>query len=254
MKYYKTLLTLAGLLLFVGIINAQEEAEKEKEESKEKVQEVMESKVAEFQEPVYAMDIEQGAKANSAGIHNAYSVEILNADKKVVDKAWKSLMKSYRGKTKYNRKEAEMGTTNAKVTELGSAVYTIKTSIEQRGGNVVVHSWFEGTDGYIDDTAESENAGVNDLLQSFAVNVRKDMVKMILGSEEKVLKQSESELNKLKKQNDSYHKAIEVAKRKIAEAEQNIIENEAAQEMAVTKIDGQRSIVEGVRQRLKRIN
>ena len=72
--------------------------------------------------------------------------------------------------------------------------------------------------------------------------------------EEKNLKQEENTLNKLKRQNDSYHKDIEEAKRKIATAEQNIIENEAAQETAVMKIDGQRTIVEAVRQRLKRIN
>ena len=252
MKNYKFLFILAGVLFFVGSSIAQEEAKKK--EKVEKTVEVMKPEVAEFQEPAYAMDVEQGAKANSVGIHNAYSVEILNADKKVVDKAWRSLMKSYKGKTKYNRKEAELGTSNAKVTELGSSAYTIKASIQQRGGNVTVHSWFEGADGYVNDAAESENAGVNALLQSFAVNVRKDMVKMELSNEEKMLKQSESELSKLKRQNDGYHKAIEVAKRKIAEAEQNIIENEAAQEMAVTKIDGQRSIVETVRQRLKRVN
>lgn len=258
MKYYKSLLTLAGILFFVGMTTAQEEAKKDKKEKKkdkvEEAAEVMEPKIAEFQEPAFAMDIEQGSKANSAGIHNAYTIEILNADKKVVEKAWRALMKSYRGKTKYNRKEAELGTTNAKVTELGSAAYTVKASVEQRGGNVVVHSWYEGADGYIDESSDSENAGVAELLQAFAVNVRKDMVKMELSTEEKTLKQSETELSKLKRQNDSYHKAIEVAKRKIAEAEQNIIENEAAQEIAITKIDGQRSIVESVRQRLKRIN
>jgi len=251
MKNFKILFTLVGLLFFVGISTAQEEAKKEK---KEKTTEVMEPKVAEFQEPSFAMEIEQGAKANSSGIHNAYSIEILNADKKVVDKAWKSLMKSYKGKTKYNRKEAELGTTSAKVTELGSAAYSVKASIEQRGDNVVVHSWFEGTDGYIDTSSTSEDAGVQELLNAFAVNVRKEMVKVELDMQEKVLKQSESELAKLKRQNDSYHKDIEIAKRKIAQAEQNIIENEAAQEIAVAKIDGQRSIVESVRQRLKRIN
>ena len=255
MKYYKLLFTIAGLLLFVGINTAQEEVEKVKKKDKlEENAEVMKPKVAEFLEPSFAMDIEQGSKANSAGIYNAYTLEILNADKKVVDKAWRSLMKSYKGKTKYNRKEAEIGTVNAKITELGSASYTIKASIEQRGGNVVIHTWYEGTDGYVDESSESEDVGVYDLLNSFAVSARKDMVKLALDKEEKMLKQSESELSKLKRQNDTYHKAIETAKRKIAEAEQNIIENEAAQEIAVNKIDGQRSIVETVRQRLKRIN
>jgi len=265
MKYYKSILTIAGMLLFVVIANAQDEPKKDKKQKKkdkieanaettEVTEKVMEPKVVEFQEPAFAMEIEQGSKANSDGIFNAYSMEILNADKKIVEKAWKALMKSYRGKTKFNRKEAEMGTLNAKVTELGSALYNVKASIEQRGGNVVVHSWFEGTEGYVDGNADSANAGVNDLLNAFAVNVRKDMVKVSLGNEEKVLKQSENELSKLKRQNDTYHKVIETAKRKIAEAEQNIIENEAAQEIAITKIDGQRSIVESVRQRLKRIN
>ena len=257
MKYYKTLLTLAGLLFFVGMTSAQDEVKKEKKEKKDKMEEateVLQPKVVQFQEPAFAKDIEQGSKANSSGIHNAYSVEILNADKKIVDKAWKALMKSYKGKTKYNRKEAELGTSNAKVTELGSSVYKIKASIQQRGGNVIVHSWYEGADGYVDTHASSEDAGVNSLLQSFVVNVRKDMVKIELHGQEKELKQSESALSKLKRQNDGYHRDIEVAKRKIAEAEQRIIENDAAQEAAVVKIDGQRSLVEGVRQRLKRIN
>lgn len=276
MRHLKSILLLSTMLLFVGTLGAQEETTKKKNTKKAKkemaekaaqeeaekaevvedtmMKEVEKPAEVEFQEPAFAMSIEQGAKANSAGIYNAYSMEILNADKKVVEKAWRSLMKSYKGKTKFNKREAEMGTTNARISELGSAIYSVKASIEQRGDNVVVHSWYEGADGYIDEGSDMENSGVQEVLDAFAVDVRKRMVKIELDGEEKILKQSESELKKLKRQNDSYHKDIEIAKRKIAEAEQNIIENEAAQEASVAKIDGQRVMVEAVRKRLRRIN
>lgn len=273
MRHLKSILLLSTMLLLVGTIGAQEETTKKKkakkakkemvekaaEEKAEVVEDTMTKEVekpveVEFQEPAYAMDIEQAAKANSTGIHNAYSMEILNADKKVVEKAWKALMKSYNGRTKFNKREAELGTSNARISELGSATYTVKASIEQRGDNVVVHSWYEGADGYIDEGSDMENGGVQEVLDAFAIDVRKRMVELELDSEEKILKQSESELKKLKRQNDSYHKDIEIAKRKIAEAEQNIIENEAAQEASVAKIDGQRVMVEAVRKRLRRIN
>lgn len=266
----KSILLLSSMVLIVGCLTAQEgakESKKDKKKKKEKVEQEamaeaenkveeapMKPKVVEFQEPDFALDIEQADKANSGGIYNAYSMELLNADKKIVDKAWRSLMKSYNGKTKFNKREGEFGTSNARITELGSALYTVKASIEQRGDNVVVHSWYEDAEGYVGADMASEDSGVNQLLDGFAVTVRQMMVKKELDGEEKILKQSESYLTKLKRQNAGYHKDIEVAKRKIAEAERKIIENEVEQETSVAKIDGQRTIVEAVRQRLRRIN
>lgn len=260
----KSILLLASMLLLVGTIGAQDEAKKDKKDKKKDEVEEMQTEVEEkqpakpkvvaFQEPDFALDIEQANKANSEGIYNAYSMELLSADKKIVDKAWKSLMKSYKGKTKFNKREGEFATTSARITELGSAAFKVKASIEQRGDNVIVHSWYEDGDGYIDANMESEDAGINQMLDRFAVEVRQMMVKKEVDTEEKTLKQSESHLSKLKRQNDGYLKDIETAKRKIAEAEQKIIENEAEQEITIDKIDGQRMIVEAVRQRLKRIN
>lgn len=251
MKNIKTLLAFALSLGIFSLSYAQEEARKD-ETPKQPPKDTMVEKGA-LEEPPYFLDIETSPKANSDGIYDSYSVELMHADKKTVEKAWKELMKSYKGKTKFNKKEDELGTLNARVNELGSSTYNVKAIIEQRGDNVVVHSWFEGEDGYINNTMSSENSGVNELLQNFAVTVRQDMVKIELNSEEKILKKNEALLNKLRRQNEGYHRDIEVAKRKIAEAEQKIIENEAEQESTVIKIDGQRGIVEAVRQRLKRI-
>lgn len=251
MKNIKALLISAIMLSFLGANIAQEQARKD-EAPKQPQKESMVEKRA-FVEPAYFLDIETSAKANSAGIHDSYSIELMHADTKTVEKAWKALMKSYKGKTKMNRKENEFATENARISELGSSTYNVKASIEQRGDNVIVHTWYESGDGYVSQSMSSEDSGVNDMLQAFAVKVRQDMVKNELDGEEKILKQSESQLNKLRRQNEGYHRDIEVAKRKIAEAEQKIIENQAEQESMVMRIDGQREIVEAVRQRLKRI-
>lgn len=253
MNRIKTLM----LLLLMGLainIHAQDEkpVTDEKESMAEKeAEEVMEPKTIAFEEPPYAMEIEQSNLANSNGIANAFSIEILNADKKLVEKQWRTMMKSYQGKTKFNKKEAEMTTSNARVTEMGSNTYTIRANIQERGGNVVVHSWYENADGYI--SSGEEASGVKTLLNNFAVNVRKGMVDKELSIEEKTLKKTESQLNKLKKQNDGYHRDIEKAKKVIANSELKIIENEKMQLITQEKIDGQRAIVEAVRKRLKMI-
>jgi len=246
------------LLIMIGLaVNVQAQDEKPVEEVKETVaeevaeEEVMEPKTIAFEEPPFAMDIEQSNLSNSQGIANAFSIEILNADKKLVEKKWRALMKSYLGKTKFNKKEAEMSTTNARVTEMGSNAYTVRANIQERGGNVVVHSWFENSEGYVVDGDEA--SGVKTLLSNFAVEVRKGMVDNELTSEEKTLKKTETELTRLKKQNDGYHRDIEKAKKVIADSELKIIENEKMQLVTQEKIDGQRAIVEAIRKRLKLI-
>ncbi|MBT8218497.1 MAG: hypothetical protein KJP00_01645 [Bacteroidia bacterium] len=251
MKSIKVILTAFLVFLLASSSLAQEETKKD-ETPKQPLKENMVEKKA-FEEPPYFLDIESSAKANSAGIYDSYSIELMDADIKTVEKAWKDLMKSYKGKTKFNRKEAEFGTLNARISELGSSIYNVRASIESRGDNVIVYSWYESEDGYVNGDMASEDSGVHELLQNFAVSVRQNMVKDELNSEEKVLKQTESQLKKLQRQNEGYHRDIEVAKKKIADAEQKIIENEAEQESTVMKIDGQREIVEAVRQRLKRI-
>ena len=64
--------------------------------------------------------VEEAGKPMTAGVENSLNIRLLNANEKDVEKLWKAHIKSYKGKTKKDRKSGETFTDNALVPEISS--------------------------------------------------------------------------------------------------------------------------------------
>jgi hypothetical protein len=87
-------------------------------------------------------------------------------------------------------------------------------------------------------------------MQQFGHKVKVDQIALDLDMQQKALTKYENNLESLQRKNDSLHKVIEDAKKRIAEAELDIIKNLQEQEMAQKEIDTQKLAVEAVQKKL----
>jgi len=196
--------------------------------------------------------VEQEMNMNM-GIKNAIVLELPDSDIKLVEKLWKKYIKQFGGKTKKVKKSNEWMTDNATISTISTDWVDMYSSFEKSGNNAVLNLWVDmGEDEFINSYAHaSQYEELENILLHFSEEVRKANVELEMAEEEKTLKRLETELKKLERLNDNYHKEIENAKAKIAKAEENIITNESDQEQARDLILQQQNRVEEVRQKMK---
>ena len=91
------------------------------------------------------------------------------------------------------------------------------------------------------------------LLEDFALEVRREKIRMQVEEEEKNLKRMESSLQQLKNANVRYHREIEMAQQRIARANENIQQNEKDQVTAADQIKAQAKLLEAVKKQLSQL-
>lgn len=226
------------------------ESEEETEEVKDKVKKKKESK--EVVAVNTDLEIFEERKVMFLGAKNAMVTD-LPASPKFVDKSWKEFMSKY-GKTKKVKKSKELGTEGISVMSIGGttpiSVYAL--SVKGSAGTELA-TWFKIDDDFVSsDNPDAYDAAL-EFMNEFSIKLHKDIVAQELEVEEKELKNLLSDLTKLKKDNENYHKEIEKAKEKILKMEANIVENTKDQEMTTAKIEDQEGSVEMVRGKLNSI-
>ena len=192
-------------------------------------------------------------KNMNLGIKNALVLELPNTDNKLVEKLWKKYVKQFGGKTRKVRRTDEWMTDNANIGSVSMDDIDLYASFEGNGTDAAVNLWVNlGEDDFINSYSHSTQvAEIENILLHFAQEVEREKIKIELAEEEKKLKKLDSDLKRLVKSNEGYHKDIENAKERIKKAEQNIINNEKEQEVTKDLISKQGEVVEAVRQKLK---
>lgn len=196
--------------------------------------------------------ISEGAETMKNGAFNALKVDLDNADKKVASKVWKSYIKSYGAKAKKVRKSKEMLASGATISGINdSEPIEVYSRVDKTANGSRLTVWF-GAGGVFVSSEDfpSDYTAAEKFLENYAHEVAKELVIMEIEDEEKKMKDLESDLKKLKKKNDGYHKDIEKAKKAIAKAEDNIEENEKQQENQAELIEKQMKALEAVKDKL----
>lgn len=195
-------------------------------------------------------------KAMYTGVNTALVLEIPDADKKIVEKVWKSYAKSFNGKVKKIKKSDEYQTMGASIAGFSAAgLQNIIVRFEQNGDNVEFISWFELRDQFLGSYHFPEEFDeAQKLLLNFGLEVAKEYTLMELDEEEKSLKKLDNELKRLVKDKEGYEKAIVDYKNKIAEAEANIENNLVEQERKQEEIASQSETIEVVKKKLANLN
>lgn len=197
-----------------------------------------------------AQEVNEKAKTMSLGTQNALITSIPDADGKVIEKIWKDYIKEY-GKVKKNRKSGEYYSDNIKVSSISGAG-TMDVYATMQDGQLI--TYFDMGDGFLSsETHSSEYKNAEIFLIEFAHEVQRYMINEELEDQEKEMQSLERELDRLISKNEGYHKDIERARERIAQAEADIEQNLIDQENKRLEIHAQEELVEETKGKLEEV-
>ena len=188
----------------------------------------------------------------AVGSQPALTIILPGADTKFADGEWKEYMKSY-GKVTRVKQAKENVVEGAQILDIGGVnrlnIYSMSEAVGE-GAKMIV--WIDMGGGFVSATTfPKEYAEAVKFMQQFGHKVKVDQIALDLDMQQKALAKYENNLSSLQRKNESLHKVIEDAKKRIAEAELDIIKNLQEQEMAQKEIDTQKLTVEAVQKKLE---
>lgn len=200
--------------------------------------------------------ISEEVKSMSAGLNPALVLEIPNSDANFVAKLWKKYIKPYGGKTKKTGRNGQWFTDDADIVAIGgSNSIDIYASSNGAGDAVYLSMWIDLGGAYLSsDTHPEQYTEGEKFLMRFALFVAKENTKLELEKEEQNLKKLGTALKRLERDNERYHREIELAKERIRKAEANIDANVIEQDNTRSAIELQQEVIGEVKKRLADLN
>jgi len=206
-----------------------------------------------FTLPLMAQDIREVEKTISMGAQPAFVINHPNATVKMAEKAWEEHMKK-NGKAKKNRKSKEYETMDADIGMISRTGLNVYFIAEDGADMATSYIFFDNGQEFLTSANNQDAAdGIYEFLTPFVYSVEKLVVQEELDQEEKSLKALGKDLEKLGKQNASYHADIEKYRDKIRQAEMNIEKNLQAQDVKGGEIEAQEGVIEAVKKKLNSI-
>jgi len=189
------------------------------------------------------------------GIQTSLNISLPDVRKSVVDRVWKNYTRSQLGSTaKYNRKTREFVASQAKAPAISSGPVNLMSRTSQMGADVYFTLVVDAPSSFLSAGLTPRRASnAHSLLEDFALEVRREKIRMQIEEEEKNLKQLETSLSQLKSANLRYHREIEMAQQRIARANENIQQNEKDQVTAADQIKAQAKLLEAVKKQLSQL-
>lgn len=197
--------------------------------------------------------ISEASKSMSLGTNSSFSIDLVGTTPKMAENEWKSFIKSYKGKTKKNRKAGEYVTDDANIDDISDLPVDIYASFSNADTVTTGTFWFNLGDSFLSSDMHADRTpAVENLLKAYAFEVNKQMARDNVKAQEKYQRSLDKDLKNLVKDNASYHKEIEEAKKRIAVMEKNIEMNLKAQEDKKTEIEKQNVVVEKATEHLSK--
>ena len=192
---------------------------------------------------------------HSRGNNDAIILELPTADDKMVDKLWADWLKdNYKVKTKKVKKtKNEMQHLNFSIpgVSVGGNV-DMYSMIRQSGSGSEVMIWIATPDGYISPEMDSGRyVEAEKMMMRFALAVSRAQIEMQIEEEEKMLKDLERDLEKLRKDKEDFEKKIADAEKAIEDARRDIENNLGDQSAKEKEIEEQIRQIESTKRKLK---
>jgi len=190
----------------------------------------------------------------SQGEHNAFIVTHDGADRKMVEKTWKSFMKEY-GKVKHDKKSKEYYSVETDIPFISkSDNLQVFMKYEERRDQTTSYFFFYDGSGFVNpDDYPDESLQAEKFVQEYYFEVEKYVINEFLEEEEKKLKNLEKDLTKLEGKHSDYENDIEKFEKKILEAEEKIEKNLKEQDDKRYDIEKQRQQVEQIIDKLNAV-
>ena len=189
----------------------------------------------------------------SQGPQKALSLELANADEKLVADVWKNFMKDfYDAKVKWDRKAKEYFADNADIPAIGLGnTVDVYATTDQKGSNTTINVWFDLGGAFLSSREHPDRFDEGEkLLLRFALEVAREKTRQEVSAENDQLRKLQKELERLQANKERSQKEIERAQEAIKKAEADIVQNEKDQVDMLEKIAEQEKAVEAVKQRL----
>lgn len=190
----------------------------------------------------------------SEGLRPGVSILLPNVDTRFVDSQWKTYIKKYGGKYRWNRREGEHRNEGTSIPNVSPESINVYAATREAGNNTQFIVWFQEGTQFLNpqkDSLKMDNAA--NLLNHFALEVAREKLKDDIKEEEKNLSKLENELRKQERQNEKLHQDIEDYKEKIAKAQQDIIDNEKQQVDSGAAISSQKARIENLKEQLSEL-
>ena len=189
----------------------------------------------------------------SLGVQNAYVVDHIDAEKKMVTGVLEKTFKQY-GKVKRNRKAGEWSCMDCKISMISTNPVNVYYKIEERKGLITSYVFIDdGTKFISSENDASASEAIERMNLGIYNDVKREVFKKMLKAEEDALKKFEKELSKLEKKNSDLHNDIESYKDKIVKAEKDIEKNLQSQEDKRIEIEQQKREVEKATKKLNNV-
>lgn len=190
----------------------------------------------------------------SEGLRPGVSILLPNVNTRFVDSQWKSYIKKYGGKYRWNRREGEHKNEGSSIPNVSPENINVYAVTRESGNNTQLIVWFQEGTQFLNpqkDSLKMDNAA--NLLNHFALEVAREKLKEDIKEEEKNLSKLENELKKQERVNEKLHEDIENYKEKIAKAQQDIIDNEKQQVDSGAAITSQKARIENLKEQLSEL-
>lgn len=199
--------------------------------------------------------VKEGMQLINDRSQNALTMAIPSASNKKCEEVWKEFSKDFNGKTRKDKKTNLYFSDDASLTKLSGNAVDVYAKFDGSGSGTIVTVWFDlGGSFLASEQHEDAYQAADQLIRDYASAVKKSIAEDYVKEQEKVFKILEKDLEKLGKDNESYRKKIEEAKKLIAEMEQNIQQNLKDQEKKQEEIKTQGKVVEQAKEKVKAFN
>lgn len=189
-------------------------------------------------------------KPMSFGSRPGFSIGFPNTDPKLVDNVWPDFVKNNFGGKLKKGKKGEKSAAGLRSTSVSANEFTLYSETEKVGDGTQLNVWFDLGPNFL--SRRTDPARTNqtiDVLTRFYYDVRRASVGEEVKAEENNLKDLESKLKKLQRDNTNLTRDIENYKARLKKAEEDLVQNQKDQEATIIDIEKQRKAVEDVRLR-----
>ncbi len=194
--------------------------------------------------------VDETNKSMSFGNRPGFSLRFPNTDAKLIDDVWADFVRNNFGGKLKKGKKGEKSATELSSATVSSSTFTLYSKLEKTGDGAILDVWFDVGAYFLgrrDDPARTNET--RELLTRFYYDVRRAAVGEDVKAEETRMKDLETKMKKLQRDNSNLLKDIDLYKTKLKKAEEDLVQNQKDQEATLIDIDKQRRTVEEARQR-----
>jgi len=184
--------------------------------------------------------------------HNTLSINIYETDKKSIVQEWKSELKKTDAKVS---SKDEINALSAYMKDIGNLPFNLYSKVEEKGDKLFalyVAVDLGGT--YLSSSIHPDKYKIfSDMIYEFATKMTNEGIHKQIKDAEKVLDQSNNDLDKLVKDNKKLNDNIEGWQDDIKKAENELVKNEEDQKFKQEEINQRKEIVNEVKAKLKKV-